>query len=172
MYIIYNIVLLAISYFFNRFYQMLLFVVFFSFIQGCFKYRFHADTIEDNPIKAMRLCKLITIIIEFSYLILCKDLDISLYSNIFTILFIACMNCLLEFVIRKSTVKLDDLKDKNRLLELCTAANLTVSATNRMIAKYIENKTYQQIADEEFVDIDTIKKSINRSRNKIFKNQE
>ncbi len=56
-------------------------------------------------------------------------------------------------------------------MRLCIRANLTENAKNRMVMKYIENKTYEEIAIIESVDVETIKKSINRSRNKIFKNQ-
>ena len=48
-------------------------------------------------------------------------------------------------------------------------AKLSRNATDRMILKYIDNKTYQEIADLECVDLQTIKISINRSRKKIFK---
>ncbi len=168
-YLIYNIILLTISYFLDRFFQMLIFILFFEFIQNCFRYRFHADSIVDNPIKAVRLCKVITIGVEIVYLIFCKDLDISVYSNLFIIFLIAFINCLIEFAIQNFAIKENVLKDKDKLLELCNRSNLTANATNRMILKYIENKTCQEIADIECVDVDTIKKSINRSRKKIFK---
>lgn len=171
-YIIYNILLLTVSYFLNRFYQMLLFVLFFNFIQNCFHYRFHADTIQSDPIKAIRLCKVITIMVEIVYMCLCKNLNISVYSNLFIIFLIATANCLLEFSIENFFIKADVLHDKDKLLYLCQKANLTKNATDRMIMKYIENLSYQEIADKECVDIDTIKKSINRSRKKIFKNQD
>ena len=168
-YLIYNIFLLAISYFFNRFFQMLIFVLFFSFIQNCFRYRFHADTIQDEPIKAVRLCKVITIVVELIYLAFCKDLDISIYSNLFIIFLIAFINCLLEFALENFIIKADYLKDKEKLMELCIRAKLTQNATNRMILRYIENKTFKEIADLECVDVETIKKSITRSKKKIFK---
>lgn len=171
-FIIYTAILLTIAYFFNRFFQMLLFILFFSFIQNCFRYRFHADTIVKEPIKSVRLCKLITIGVEIIYLIFCKNLDISLYSNLFIIFLIAASNCILEFSLENFFIKQDCLKDKETLLNLCNKANLTQNAIDRMTMKYIENLSYQEIADKECVDIDTIKKSINRSRNKIFKNQE
>ena len=168
-YLIYNAILLTISYFCNRFFQMLIFILFFSFIQNCFLYRFHADTIIDEPLKAVRVCKVITIFVEITYLIFCKDLDISIYSNLLIIFLIAFINCLLEFALRNTIIKNDCLRDKEKLLELCSKANLTQNATERMIMKYVENKTYQEIASIECVDIDTIRKSIVRSRNKIFK---
>lgn len=171
-YIIYNILLLTVSYFLNRFYQMLLFVLFFNFIQNCFHYRFHADTIQSDPIKAIRLCKVITILVEIFYMCFCKDLNISVYSNLFIIFLIAIANCILEFSIENFFIKTDVLRDKDKLLFLCQKANLTQNATDRMMMKYIDNLSYQEIAYKECIDIDTIKKSINRSRKKIFNNQE
>lgn len=171
-YVIYNIILLTISYFLNRFYQMLIFILFYDSIQNCFRYRFHADTIQHNPIKAVRLCKLITISIEIIYLMFCKNLDVSVYSNLFIIFMITLCSCLLQLSFENLFVKADMIHDRDKLLVLCQKANLTQNATNRMVMKYINNKTYQEIADIECVDVETIKKSINRSRNKIFKNQD
>lgn len=172
LYVVYNIILLTISFLLNRFYQMLIFVLFYSFIQNCFYYRFHADTIQNDPIKAVRLCKVITIGVEITYLAFCNNLNISIYSNLFIIFLIALLNCLLEFSIESITIKTDTLKDREKLIILCNKAHLTKNATDRMIMKYVEGKTYQEIADLECVDLQTIKMSINRSRNKIFKSQE
>lgn len=168
-YLIYVIILLTISYFLNRFLQMLIFILFFEFIQNCFRYRFHADTIVADPIKAVKLCKVITIIVELIYLAFCSELDISLYSNLLIIFLIAFINCLLEFSIEAFFTKENCLKDKEILLDLCGKAKLSLNATNRMMLRYIENKSYEEIADLECVDVDSIKKSIARSKNKIFK---
>ena len=160
---------MTISFLLDRFYQMLIFVLFYSFIQNCFKYRFHADTIEPEPIKAVKLCKVITICVEIIYLALCNKLNISIYSNLFIIFLIALGNCLLEVSIQHFIVKEEYLKDKNKLIILCKNANLSENATNRMILKYVDGKSYQEIADIECVDVDSIKKSINRSRKKILR---
>lgn len=168
-FVVYNIILLTISFLLNRFYQMLIFVLFYEIIQNCFKYRFHAESIQRDPIKATRLCKVITIFVEIIYLVFCKNLNISIYSNLFIIFLIALINCLLEFALEHFIIKQDDLRDKEKLITLCRNANLTKNATDRMIMKYIEGKTYKEIANLECVDIQTIKISINRSRNKIFK---
>ena len=168
-YLIYIIILLTLSYFLNRFFQMLMFILFFEFIQNCFRYRFHADTIVADPIKAVKLCKVITIIVELVYLSFCNKLDISIYSNLLIIFLIAFTNSLLEFSLESFFTKENCLKDKEILLDLCSKANLSQSATNRMILRYIENKTYEEIADLECVDVDSIKRSISRSKAKIFK---
>lgn len=171
-YILYCILILLIAYLFDRFLQMLLFILLFDFIQNCFFKRFHSDTIYDNPILAVKMCKLITIVIEIIYMIFCKELDVSLYSNLFVIFSISLTSCIIELSLEYVVIKVDCLKNKNKLLFLCERAKLTQNATDRMVLKYIEHKTYQEIADLECVDIDTIKKSINRSRKKIFRNQD
>ena len=171
-YLLYNICLLTVAYFLNRFYQMFIFIACYELIQGGFKYRFHADSIEKNPIKAIRLCKLITIAVELVYLLICDKLDVSIYSNVVIIFAIAFLNCLLEFTLEHYVVTADVLKDRNKLIELCTNAHLTEDATKSMIMKCVDNRTYQEIANIECVDVDTIKKSINRSRKKIFENRD
>ena len=171
-YLIYNIILLTVAYFLDRFFQMLIFILFFNAIQNCFNYRFHADTIVKDPIKAVKWCKVITIVVEIIYMILCKNLDVSVYSNLFIIFFIAFVNCILEFALQSFFIKKKCLKNKDELLKLCTDANLTYNATNRLIMKYIDNKTYKEIAIIEHVDEDTIKKSISRSKIKLFKDQD
>lgn len=171
-YLLYNVILLTIAFLLNRFYQMLMFVLFYNGIQNCFMYRFHADTIQKDPIKAVRLCKVITISVELTYLTLCKDLNISVYSNLFVIFLIAFINCLLEFALRHFIIDIHDLSNQDNLLILCRNAKLTKNATDRMFLKYVEKKSYQEIADLENVDVETIKKSINRSRKKILKDQD
>lgn len=170
-YILYNVVLLTVAFFLDRFYQMLIFILFYDFIQNCFKFRFHADSIIDNASKAIKICKIITITVEVIYLIMCSSLNISIYSNLVIIFLITLSSCILEFSLESFFVSKDSLKDKETLIRLCVRANLTENAKNRMFMKYIENKTYEEIAIIESVDTETIKKSINRSRNKIFKNQ-
>ena len=169
LYVMYNIALLSFSYLFGRFYQMLLFVLFYNTFQNCFRYRFHADTIQHDPIKTVRLCKIITIFVEMIYLILCKDLDISIYSNLFIVCIISLLNAILEFSLEIFLIKEEDLRNESKLLLLCKKAKLSKNATDRMVMKYIKNMTYQEIADLECVDLQTIKISINRSRKKIFK---
>ena len=172
LFLIHCIVLLIIAHFFDRFFQVLMFILFFVFIQNCFKFRFHADSITEEPIKALKYCKLITISIEIIFMIFCKELDVSLYSNLVVIFSIALISCIIEFSLEYIVIKVDCLRNKDKLLFLCEKAKLTKNATDRMVLKYIENKTYQEIADIECVDIDTIKKSINRSRKKLFKKQD
>ena len=50
---------------------------------------------------------------------------------------------------------------------MCKEANLTKLATQRLIMKYIENKSIKEIADIEGVEEGTISMSLMRSRNKL-----
>ena len=169
LYILYSVAILALAFALNRFFQMLMFILFFETIQNCFNKRFHADTIFiDEPIKAVKYCKIITIVIELVYLYFCKDLNTSIYSNLVVIFLIATINALLEFYCERTIVKKCRLKNLDSLLILCEEANLTQLATNRMIMRFVEKKSYEEIADLEFVDVETIRKSIMRSKKKIF----
>lgn len=166
-YILYNVALLTIAFVFNRFLQMLMFLLFFNFLQNCFAYRFHSDTIIDNPIKAVKYCKIITIVIEITYLCFCKELDVSVYSNLFVIFVIAIANALLQFYCEKTIITKARLSNLDDLKYLCEEAHLSELATNRMIMRYVEKKSISEIAKIEFVDDETIKKSIQRSKKKL-----
>lgn len=166
-YLIYCITILIIAYFFERFFQMLMFILLFNVVQNSFLKRFHSDTLIESPIKALKWCRIITIVVEIVYLIFCKELDITLYNNLLIIFFIATSNALLQFFLERVAITKETLKDYNTLNTLCKEANLTEQATKRMIMKYVENKKYSEIADIECVDEESIKSSIRRSRRKL-----
>lgn len=166
-YLAYCIVMLIISFLFDRLVQMLMFMLLFEFLQNTFFKRFHSDSIIENPLEAVKWCKIITVVIETIYLIYCKELDLSLYNNLLILFFIVFSNCLLQFTAEKLVINKICLTDKNLLTKLCEEANLTSLATKRLIMKYIEKKTYQEIANIEFVDVESVKKSIQRSKKKL-----
>lgn len=149
---------------------MLIFIICYELIQAPFKYRFHADYIQANYSNAVKLCKLITVTVELIYLALSTVLDISIYLNILLVVYTATLSCFLEYGLKYIVNHKEILKDKTRLIELCNARKITKVACNRLILKYVEGYTYQEIADMECVDIETIKKSISRSRKKLFTN--
>lgn len=151
----------------NRLLQMLMFVLFYEVIQDCFNKRFHAESIIDNPIKAVYVCKIITVIVEIVFLIFCKDLNVSIYSNLFLIFIIALLNALIQFLVEKTIITKVSLKDKNILLKLCEEAKLSNNATQRLIWRYVENKSIKEIANIEFVNEETIEQSIRRSKRKL-----
>lgn len=168
-YVLYNIILLTIAYMLKRFLQMLMFILFFEIIQNCFSKRFHSDTLfGDEPIKAVRYCKLITLFVEMFYLlVLCKELTITIYGNIAIIFIIAFLNSLLQYYAERVIIKRSKLNDIKALKVLCKEANLSEIATKRLEMKYIEKKTYSEIAKIECVEEESIKQSIRRSRRKL-----
>lgn len=126
-----------------------MFMLFFGFIQSCFLKRFHADHLFDNePIKAVNTCKLITFSVEIIYLIFCKNLIISVYQNIFIIFGVALFNALLGFYAERTICFKSKLEDIETLIPLCKEAKLTPLATNRMVMRYVEKKTLKEIADK------------------------
>lgn len=167
LYIVYNIVLLTLAFLLDRFYQMLTFILFFEIIQSCFLKRFHSDTLIDNPVKAVKYCKIITIVVEITYLIYCKELNISIYSNLLIIFLIAFTNSLLQFYAERVVINSSNLADLDYLTNICNEAGLSELSTNRMIMRYVEKKTYKEIAQIEFVDEESIRKSIKRSKKKL-----
>lgn len=167
LYIIHCVLILLISYLLNMFVQMLLFILLFNLIQNCFIKRFHADTIYDKPIKANNMCKIMTIAVEIIYLIFCKKLNITLYSNLFIIFIICFMSCLLQFYFEKKIICNHNLSNLEYLKSICQEAKLSELSTKRLIMRYVEKKTIKEIAIIECVDEGSIKKSISRSKRKL-----
>lgn len=166
-YLIYCICILAIAYTFDKFLQMLMFILFFNLIQDCFSKRFHSETIEDNPIKAVEYCKIITIFVGFGYLIFCKDLNISIYVNIFIIFIISLTSALLQFFLDLTMTSSCLLREPDGLILLCEIFCLTETAIRRLFLKYIKNLSNKEIAALENVEEEAIKKSIERSKKKM-----
>lgn len=167
-YILHCIIMILFAGIFEKHFEMLLFILFFNAIQNCFNLRFHANTIyEKEYIKADRLCKVITICVEIFYLIFCKSISNSIYVNFLFIFLITFTNALFEFFLKKTMTFEAQLKDKERLLKLCRDANVSQIHINRMVLKYIENKTYQEIADIEKMEYESIRSSIKRTKQKL-----
>lgn len=170
-FVIYTLLFL-IAFFFNRLLQMVMFVLFFEFIQNCFLKRFHASQLFDNePIKAVNLCKMITFTVQIIYLIFCKRLILSIYFNIFVIFIVATLNALLGFYVERTVCFKSKLNNIKTLIPLCKEANLTPLATKRMIMRYVEGKTLREIANIECVEEESIKKEFKRYRKKLKLNK-
>ena len=166
-FILHILILLFISYLFDRLIQMLFFELLFNLIQNSFKYRFHSDSIINKPKKAVKVCEIVTILVEIIYLYISISFHTFVYSNLLIILMISFSNALVQFYILKTSTFNNRLKDQNKLLEMCKDANLTKLATQRLIMKYIENKTVKEIAELEGVEEGTISMSLMRSRKKL-----
>ena len=167
-YILYNILLLTIAYIFNRFFQMLIFILFYNTVQNCFNYRFHAESIiQNDPVKSVKCCKIITIVVEILYLIFCKELNVSVYSNLFIILIIVVINSLLQYYCERTVINKNILSNKNHVIGICKEYNISEAATNRLILHYVDNKTISEIASIECVEEHTIKQSLRRTKRKL-----
>ena len=148
--LLYNILILIIAFLLERFLQMLVFVLLFNFFHNAFNYRFHSDNVEKDPIKAVRLCKIITIIIEILFLIFCKELDVSLYSNLFIIMCICLGNCFLGFII----VKIYKYKEcpirkgikEDKLITMCDEKGLNELEKSIMVDYYCKGYKLDKIA--------------------------
>ena len=169
------IIILSIAYLFDRLIQMALFILLFKGIQNCFKMQFHADTLfPDDAIKATKICKLISIIMEFFYLIYCKNLVVTIYANLFIIVFIAFANALLEFALRNIIVKKLNKReiilsivenDEEKIDAFCNSKGLiNLSET---VYLYLNN-TVEETAEILEIDNKTVQRRIdtfiNRSR--------
>lgn len=167
-YYLYCILILTIAYFLNRFFQMLIFILFFNTIQNSFSYRFHADTLFPNePMKASNVCKLITVGVEIVYLIFCKELNVSIYSNLFVVFLIALINALLQFYLERALTSKFLLKNKDFILSKGEEVGLSKEAIHRLILRYIDKKSYEEIASLEYITVEAVKQSIRRSKRKL-----
>lgn len=100
------LIMLAIAYFFDKFFAMLLFILFVGTIKSCFKVEFHADSLFDNePIKALKYCKLISIGIEVLYLIISSKVELTIYANIFVLFTLALINSIFEIALESIVIK-------------------------------------------------------------------
>ena len=59
--------------------------------------------------------------------------------------------------------------DEVELKTNCVNAGISQQATNRLVQHYCYGKTTREIASVEFVEVDTIKVSLKRSRRKLKK---
>ena len=59
--------------------------------------------------------------------------------------------------------------DENELRINCINAGISQQATERLVQHYCYEKTAREIASVEFVELDTIKTSLKRSRRKLNK---
>lgn len=100
-------------------------------------------------------------------MIFCKNLNISLYSNLFIIILIALINCLLQFAAERLVIKSFKLCNQETLIKMCKEANISEQVTKRLIMKYVEHKTIKEIAIIECVEEQAVKMSINRAKKKL-----
>lgn len=168
-FIIHCIIMLSIAYLFDRLIQMALFILLFKGIQNCFKIQFHADTLfPDDAIKATKICKVISIIMELFYLVYCKDIVVTIYANLFIIVFIAFVNALLEFSLRNIIVK--KLNKKEIILSIVENNEAKIEKFCKKLGVpelaetvyFFLNYTAEEAAEWLGVDSSTVKRRINK----------
>ena len=144
-----------------------MFILLFGTVRKGFNYTFHADTLyPEHPIKAGYMCKLITFVVEITYLIFCKELNVSVYSNLFVIFTIALISALLQFYLER--VLSFKYLTKEDIIIRGKEVGLSQEAINRLILRYVDHKSIQEIADIEYITMEAVKQSLRRSRRKLL----
>lgn len=160
--LLYNALLLTIAFLLERFLQMLVFLLLFNFFHNAFNYRFHSDDITQTSITAVKLCKIITIIIEILFLIFCKEIDISLYSNLFIMASICLGNCLIKFIIIQTFKYKERIIRKGineqELIQMCDEKGLNELEKSIMVDYYCKGYKLDKIAIKNQYSVDNIKK--------------
>lgn len=100
-------------------------------------------------------------------MLFCKDLNVSVYSNLLVIFFIAFCNALLQYYLVKVQLNHKTFNNEEELLRMCEEAHLSQIATGRVIEHLIYRKTIEEIARKESVEMTSIKQSIRRSKRKL-----
>lgn len=163
-------IILIIAYFFDKFFAMLLFILFVGTIKSCFKIEFHADSLfENEPIKALKYCKFISIFVEIIYLIVSSNLELTIYANIFVIFTFALVNSILEVALetifltttknrREKILKLLP-NDEEKIEEFCNKHCL--KNYSEILYLYLNN-TIEETSEITGVPVRTINNKINK----------
>ena len=104
--IILLLVVFVISYLFNRFVEMLIFVFTYSFIRMDFIKAIHGDSFTNSPRKAIWICRIITFGVQLISIIFIISFNVSRYVNILFAFLLGVIN----YFVR-------DWKDKQELLQ-------------------------------------------------------
>lgn len=163
-------IMLVIAYFFDKFFAMLLFILFVGTIKSCFKIEFHADSLFDNePIKALNYCKFISILVEIIYLIVSSKLELTIYGNIFVLFTFALVNSILEvsletIVISTSKSRREKIlkivaNDEKEIENLCDKHCL--NNYSEVIYLYLNN-TIEETSEILNIPVRTINNKINK----------
>lgn len=133
----------------------------FTFMKPIFGKTHHEDTI----IKCTTLALLVFLIATRISL----PLWLSTLCNVLIGCLVAYIMHIMYYYVKytKSGITLRLGMNKDDLLKLCSEAGLSELNVNRMVLRYVERKSIQEIADIEFVDSYTISQSLYRSRKKI-----
>ena len=170
-------IMLVIAYFFDKFFAMLLFILFVGTIKSCFKIEFHADSLFDNePIKALNYCKFISILVEIIYLIVSSKLELTIYGNIFVLFTFAIVNSILEvsletIVISTSKSRREKIlkivaNDEKEIENLCD--KYCMNNYTEVIYLYLNN-TIEETSEILNIPVRTINNKINKFIRTIYR---
>jgi hypothetical protein len=138
-------------------------IVFVSFV---FMRKVYGQSYHSNSVIRCTTLALLTFLIATRVSL---PLWLSTLCNVFIGCLVAYIMHIMYYYIKytKKGVTLRLGMNKDDLLKLCSEAGLSELNVNRMVLRYVERKSIQEIADIEFVDSYTISQSLYRSRKKI-----
>lgn len=164
------VIILLISLLFDKFFAMLLFILFLGSIKSCFKIEFHADSLfENEPIKAVKYCRLISIGVELLYLFVSSNIVLSLYINIFLIFALTLVNSLLELSLETIIIK-NSMPRRQQILEIVAndedqiemiCRNNCLNGYSEIIYLYLNN-TIEETSEILNIPVRTINNKINK----------
>nr|DAE44626.1 MAG TPA: ECF sigma factor [Caudoviricetes sp.] len=165
----YLIVIFLIAFLYDKVFEIFGFILSYSLIRNEFSKMVHGSDFTKSAHKGIVYCRIITFIVQVVSIIFIIKLNISKYVNVGLAMSLGVVNFFAKDYIEYKYVKYCNIRniDKDTLVKKCREANLSEDAINRMVLKFIEHKSNQEIADLECVEAETIKKSISRSRKRI-----
>ena len=161
------VAILLLSYFFNKWFEMFIFMLTYNLIRCEFLLAVHGSDFVNSPSKSIILCRIITFIIQLTSIMFLISIDMSKFLNTFLASSLGAINYLLKFYLQRTLNLEFKIRDMTSLKTLCENAQLSELATRRMFMRYIEKKSIKEIAEIEMVEEATIIKSINRTRKKF-----
>lgn len=161
------VAILTIAYFFNKLTEMLIFTLTYNVIRKDFTLAVHGNDFTASHSKAVKICRLITFVIQFISIIFIISIDISKFLNTFLACVLGILNFVFKFYIENYLGLELKLRNPDMLKKMCDEANISENAYKRLYMKYIEKKSIKEIAELECVEEMTIGQSIRRSRIKL-----
>lgn len=158
---------IIIAIIFDKLLEFITFFVTYTLIKNEFTKAVHGSDFTTSGKKAIIYCIIITTSIQIISLIFLIKIDFSKYANILLAFVLGVINYYAKDYLEKVIVNKSILNDKDKLLLACKNANLTKSATNRLVLKYVDGMKIKEIAEIENVEEITILQSIRRSRRKL-----
>lgn len=169
------ILVLIPAYFGNKIIEVTISIIIFSLLRNCFPKTYHADTIEKDPNKAIKLCILNSITLFCLIQPLLIKINASILVSAFVGIIIAYVSYLLEDYLELRNKECDkdnknkrdiiiDLLDNNVSLEYITnfCKNKGLKENIAKTVNLYLNNTLQETSDQLYVDLSTVKRRIDK----------